>query len=190
VRRLADESLLTGLGLSDPEAEVAFVRRFQPRVFGFALSVLGDAHAAEDVAQEALLRAWRHADAYDPRRGSVATWLLTITRNLSVDALRLRRAHAVDPSEIPAIDPAGSRTESGDDAPLDALAIRAALATLPAEQQRAVLLASFFGYTAREISEMDAIPLGTAKTRIRSGLLKLRTALEPGGRTEERGSLR
>src|SRR5947199_9763151 len=88
---LSDESLLAGLGSGDRRAASAFVGRFERRVYGLALTVVGDRVLAEDVAQEALTRAWRHAEAYDPRRGSVATWLLTITRNLAIDAIRLRR---------------------------------------------------------------------------------------------------
>src|SRR4051794_36732891 len=76
---LSDEPLLAGLGAGDRRAAAAFVRRFERRVYGLALTVVGDPALAEDIAQEALTRAWRHAQAYDPRRGAVATWLLTIT---------------------------------------------------------------------------------------------------------------
>src|SRR5213083_1259414 len=94
---VSDETLLAGLASGEHDAAVAFVRRFQRRVFGLALAILGDPAAAEDVAQEAFARAWRHAAAYDPRRGPVANWLLVITRNLAVDAARLRRALPIDP---------------------------------------------------------------------------------------------
>jgi RNA polymerase sigma-70 factor (ECF subfamily) len=97
---LSDESLLAGLGSNDPQAAAAFVRRFQGRVFGLAYTVLGDRDAARDVAQEAFLRAWRHAGVFDPRRGSVAAWLLTITRNLALDAVRMRRTIPVDPGDL------------------------------------------------------------------------------------------
>ena len=88
---VADDALVAGMAAGDADAASAFVERFQRRVFGLAYTIVGDARAAEDVAQEALLRAWRHAGVFDPRRGSVTTWLLTITRNLSIDALRVRR---------------------------------------------------------------------------------------------------
>ena len=87
-----DDALLAGFAVGDSDAAAAFIRRHQRRVFGLALAVVGDPVLAEDVAQEAFARAWRHAGAYDPRRGSVPTWLLTITRNLAIDAARLRRA--------------------------------------------------------------------------------------------------
>ncbi|HEY2640667.1 MAG TPA: sigma factor, partial [Streptosporangiaceae bacterium] len=81
---LSDEALLAGLGSGDPEAAAAFVDRFQRRVFGLTLSILRDRQAAEEAAQEAFVRAWRHASTYDPRKGTVAAWLLMIARNVSI----------------------------------------------------------------------------------------------------------
>ena len=176
---LSDESLLAGLGSGDRRAAAAFVSRFERRVYGLALTVVGDRALAEDVAQEALTRAWRHAQAYDPRRGSVATWLLTITRNLAVDAVRLRRADPRAPTDV--VDLAGASDGRG---PADVAVanhegreVRMALARLPAEQRRAIVLSAFHGRTAREIAELEGIPLGTAKTRIRNGLLRLRATV-------------
>ncbi|HEV8065057.1 MAG TPA: sigma-70 family RNA polymerase sigma factor, partial [Acidimicrobiales bacterium] len=88
------------MATGDEGAGVAFVRRYQRRVFGLAFSIVGDADMAEDIAQEALVRAWRHAPVYDSRRASVTTWVLTITRNLSIDVLRMRRASPMDPDDI------------------------------------------------------------------------------------------
>ncbi|NMH95679.1 RNA polymerase sigma factor, partial [Pseudonocardia bannensis] len=85
-----DDLLLAGLATGDAELSVAFVRRFQRRVFGVALSVLGEPRLAEDVSQLAFERAWRHAQVYDPCRGSVAAWLTSITHNLAVDVVRAR----------------------------------------------------------------------------------------------------
>jgi RNA polymerase sigma factor (sigma-70 family) len=176
---LSDEALLAGVAHGDDDAVVAFVRRYQKRVFGLAYSILGDVGASEEVAQEALIRVWRHAPVFDARRGSVTTWVLTITRNLSIDALRLRRAVPTDPGEFIAqglVSNEGLPEESalgGDSAP----ALRRALASLPAEQQRALVLSAVYGRTAAEISDSESIPLGTAKTRIRSGMSKLRVAM-------------
>jgi RNA polymerase sigma factor (sigma-70 family) len=175
----SDEALLAGVAQGDDEASVAFVRRYQKRVFGLAYSMIGDTAAAEEVTQEALIRVWRHAPVFDARRGSVTTWVLTITRNLSIDALRLRRAVPIDPDEfltLGLISNEGLPEESamaGDSAPT----LRTALATLPADQRRALVLAAVWGKTAAEISETESIPLGTAKTRIRAGLSKLRAAM-------------
>src|SRR5437588_440450 len=88
---LSDEDLLARFAGSDPVAARVFVERFQRRVFGLAFTIVGEARAAEDVAQEAFLRAFRHAGVFDRRRGSVVTWMLTIARNLAIDATRVRR---------------------------------------------------------------------------------------------------
>jgi RNA polymerase sigma-70 factor (ECF subfamily) len=174
----SDDALIAGLAAGDREAAAILVRRYQRRVFGLALSVLGDAGLAEDVAQEAFVRAWRHAEAFDPGRGSAAGWLLTITRNLAIDARRAQRARPVVPVEAietglldePGPDDLAVRAE-------DVRRVHAALGGLTVGQRRAVVLAAFGGRTAREIGEIDGIPLGTAKTRIRDGLANVRRAL-------------
>jgi RNA polymerase sigma-70 factor (ECF subfamily) len=180
---LSDEALLAGLGTGESETGAAFVRRFQRRVFGLALSIVSDAGLAEDVAQEAMAKAWRHAQAYDSRRGSVATWLLTITRNLAIDALRLRRAQPTDPEALVALELPSTADDPVELASRqdDATRIRAAVGELPMDQRRALVMAVFHGRTAKEISATEDIPLGTAKTRIRSGLLKLRATLVEQG---------
>jgi DNA-directed RNA polymerase specialized sigma24 family protein len=159
-RELGDELLFDGYAAGDEALAVAFVRRFQSAVFGVALAVTSDPRSAEDVAQRCFERAWAHAASYDARRGSVRTWLVAIAHHVAVDAVRAHRATPVDP-------------EAGD-------ALRAALAALPAEQARAVVLAAVHGYTAREIADQEDVPLGTAKTRIRAGVIKLNAALVPG----------
>src|SRR5262245_20682889 len=175
----SDEALLAGFGTGDATAAAVFVRRFQSRVHGLASSVVGGGPAAADVAQEAFLRAWRHANAYDARRGSVTTWLLAITRNVAIDHVRMRRAR---PAEVLDIDLL-STTGTVDDPAADAVVcdgvdrVRRVLDQLPEGQRRALVLASIGGRTALEIAEIEQIPLGTAKTRVRSALLRLRAEL-------------
>jgi RNA polymerase sigma-70 factor (ECF subfamily) len=163
-----------------PSDAVTFVRRYQKRVFGLAVGLLNDAGVAEDVAQEALLRAWRHAPVFDARRGTVTSWVLTITRNLAIDAIRQRRALPTDPDDLMALGLASGGRPVEDLAVASQLPpnLRDALRSLPVEQRRATLLAALYGRTAEEISQSESIPLGTAKTRIRTGLQKLRTALD------------
>ena len=177
---LSDETLLAGLGSGDAEAAAALIRRFQGRVYGLALTIVGDPAAAEDVAQETFIRAWRHAEAYDARRGRVSTWLLSIARNIAIDALRMRRSEPLDPQALLAL-----QTSSTDPRPdeqgivaSELARLRTALIDLPVEQQRALVLAALYGRTAREISELEEVPLGTVKTRIRTAMLRLRSALE------------
>jgi len=183
----SDEALLAGMAVGEQAAVVVFVRRYQSRVYGLAYSMTSDRILAEEVAEESLIRVWRHAPVFDPRRGSVASWVLTITRNLTIDALRTRRAVPTDPENF-----AASAHMSLEQNPEDAVQrddahamVRTALRTLSPEQRRAVVLAGAYGRSAFEISEAENIPLGTAKTRIRTGLLHLRSTLEHSGKTRK-----
>ena len=173
---LSDEALISAMAQRHDGATVAFVRRFQRRVYGLARSIVNDPGAAEEISQEALVKAWRHAPTFDPRRASAERWVLTITRNLAIDHLRRRRAEPRDPVEFLNLVAVSSdltfdeRVEHGD----LRTRLQAALLDLPDEQRRAVVLSSLHGRTAAEISDIEGIPLGTSKTRIRNGLLKLR----------------
>ncbi len=182
----SDEELLAGFAVSDPDATAGFVERFQRRVYGLAVTIVGESRAAEDVAQEAMLRAWRHAAVFDPRRGSVVSWLLTITRNLAIDSIRVRRPTAIDPDDLLRVAIAPGGRDPGDVAVVldDVGRLRDALRALPDEQRRAVVLAGVWGLTARDIAEREDIPLGTAKTRIRVALRRLRVMLAEGEHTD------
>lgn len=190
---MSDEMLLAGFRVGDPELSVAFVRRYQPVVYGAALSVLGDPVSAEDVAQRSFEQAWRRASTYDHRRGSVRIWLAGIARYEALGVVARAVPTPSDPAAITDMighEPAGWETDPEwipSTAPL-----RAALHALPADQARAVLLAAVHGYTAAEIAAQESIPLGTAKTRLRAAVGKLRdrllppsgsaeAALDPGG---------
>src|SRR5256886_14152451 len=148
VQTVSDEALLTGLGSGDPEAAAAFVDRFQRRVFGMTLSILQDRQAAEEAAQAAFIRAWRRAAAYDPRRGTVAAWLLTIARNVAVNMLPTHRTYPVDPEAL--LDLQETRPPPDADGQLAPVSqpMREALMRLPGEQRRAPGLAAFFRLTA------------------------------------------
>ncbi|MFF8591920.1 RNA polymerase sigma factor [Streptomyces sp. NPDC015220] len=178
VGRLPDEALLSGLATGDPELSVSFVRRFQHRVFGVAIAVTGDPQLAEDIAQQTFERAWQHAQIYDSRRGSVTTWLTTIAHNLAIDAVRSRRPEPLAPEDLDAV--LGAVTETPEQHALADEAstrLRGAVAQLPPEQGRALVMAGIYGMTAQQIADREQIPLGTAKTRIRAAMGKLRTAL-------------
>jgi RNA polymerase sigma factor (sigma-70 family) len=175
VWKRSDESLLAGLGSGDPDAAAEFLRRFQRRVFGLTLSILRDRAAAEEAAQDSFVRAWRHASAYDPRRGTVAAWLLTIARNVSINMLPTRRFDPIDPELMVALEARRPHQDRIEAQVVDSELLREPLARLPGDQRRALVLAVFYGFTAREISELDGVPLGTVKTRIRSAMLKLRS---------------
>jgi RNA polymerase sigma factor (sigma-70 family) len=178
--RLTEDLLLAGFSVGDEALAAAFVHRFQRTVFGVALAVIGgDGRLAEDVAQQAFERAWKHAALYDPRRGTVGAWLSRITHHLAVDTLRTRRTPPMDPSDLE--DLLGAVTWTPEGAALAAETageVRAAIASLPIPQARALALARLWGMTAREIADAEHVPLGTVKSRIRTGLLQLHTTLE------------
>ena len=177
---LPDETLLAGLGAGDADLALAFVRRFQRIVFGVAMTIVGDPAAAEDVAQQAFEQAWRHAQVYDSRRGSVRAWLTTIAHNLAVDVLRSRTSAPVDPDDLPALLTAVTQTPERVAVANDrAAGLRRELGRLPAPQARAVAMAGIYGMTARQVADAEGVPLGTAKTRIRDGMQKLRAAYLP-----------
>ncbi len=181
--RAADAALVAGLAVDDEQAAAAFVRRFQAPVYGLALSITRDEWLAQDIAQEVFLRAWRAADSFDPRRASALTWLLTITRNAAIDAVRARRALPADAGILEELISATMLAPSPEDE-----AVRhtqrdqavAALRRLPPPQARAVVLACLAGRTAAEIGEHEGVPLGTAKTRVRDGLRRVRALVEAG----------
>jgi RNA polymerase sigma factor (sigma-70 family) len=178
--RQSDEVLLAGLGAGDAGLAVAFVRRFQRIVFGVAVAVTGDPATAEDVAQHAFERAWRHASVYDSRRGSVRSWLTSITHNLAIDVVRARSALPMDPGDLPVL--LAAMTDSPERMAVandNAEELRQALGRLPSSQARAVAMAGIYGMTARQVADTEGIPLGTAKTRIRDGMQKLRAAYLP-----------
>jgi RNA polymerase sigma factor (sigma-70 family) len=167
---------VAGVAVADADALSELITRFERRVYGAALAIVRDRALAEEVAQDTYVRAWRHAETYDPRRGSVAAWLLRITHNLAIDALRVRRPEPIDPLSL-------LREEHAAGDPLIELehrdALRRLIAPLPTDQARALLLAAIHGQTALEISVHESIPLGTAKTRIRAAMRKLRETVDP-----------
>lgn len=180
IRVASDEALVAGKAARDYRAAAAFVQRHQQRVFGIAMAITADRSTAEDVAQEAFLRVWLHAAVFDPRRASAQAWLSTITRNLAVDALRLQRTTPVDPDDAIWLGGDG-RAVTTEDQTEQAMAVdrvRDALRQVPTAQRRVLVRSAFYGQSAAEIADAEAIPIGTAKSRIRLGLSKVRDILD------------
>lgn len=170
-----DQALLAGYAEGAAEVAVAFVRRFQGHVYGVALAIVGEPALAEDIAQLAFERAWRNAARYDVTKAGVKTWLTAITRNVAIDSLRVRRPVPVDPTDL--IRLLGSAQDDPQERAIGAVRaahLRSAIRALPLEQRRALVMAGMYRMTAEEVATAEGIPLGTAKTRIRTSLRKLR----------------
>jgi RNA polymerase sigma factor (sigma-70 family) len=177
---VSDEALVAAIATGDDTATAALIRRHERRVFGIALAITSDRATAEDVAQEAFLRVWRHAAVFDASRASPVTWISTITRNLAIDVVRARKATPVDPHEglFPVNSPASEVSVEDRTVEADLVGkVRAAVDTLPLEQRRVLVRAVFYGQSTSEISVVEGIPLGTAKSRIRLALAKVRGVL-------------
>ncbi len=148
-------------------------------IYSLALRIVRDRGDAEDVTQEVFVQAWRQAERFDRQRGNVVAWLLIMARGRAIDLLRRRR---VRPELIDRDEPYDVSDDApGQDVQLDwgrrADAVRQAMAGLPLLQRLAVELAFFEGLTHSEIADQLELPLGTVKTRVRQGLLKLRDSL-------------
>jgi len=195
----SDEALVAGLGAADTDAALVFVRRFQSRVYGVALAIVRDPQAAEEVAQDAFVRAWRYSSSFDPRRGAAAAWLMAIARNAALDHVRARGRRLDQPGLEPILEPnLESNLESsglfGDlpasDEPPNAheelSAVAGAVRSLPPDQRETLMAAAYYGFSAREISEAWEVPIGTVKTRLRLAVHKLRDELTWERRGDQR----
>ena len=177
---LAD--LLRRAGRADESAFAALYDATSRRVYGMVLRVVRDPAQSEEVTQEVFLEIWRTSGRYDPDRGSALGWLLTIAHRKAVDRVRsaeasTRRDTTYHDRNQP-ID--HDTTAEAVHASLEARRVRGALQTLTEVQREAVGLAYFGGYTHTEVATMLDLPVGTAKTRIRDGLIRLRDAMGVG----------
>ncbi len=185
LRDQTDALLLQAVASGDREAFGNLYDRFSGPLYGAALHIVRDPAEAQDVVHDAFVTLWDKASTFATNRGSAFSWAVTLVRNRAIDRVRMRRRRAElladsapedlgypgEASGAPTSDPA----ELSDNARL----VRAAVAALPVEQQRALELAFFSGLTQEEIARKLREPLGTVKARIRRGLLKLRDSLAP-----------
>ncbi len=163
--------LVARIRAGDQQAMSELYDRYSKVVYAVALRVLQDAAGAEDVLQDVFLQLWRKPDAFDASRGSLAAWLAVITRHRSIDRLRQRRPET-DIEECVIAGGPDLRDET--ERALVIEKIRTALQEMSSDQRTAMELAFFQGLTHTEIAEKTGEPLGTIKTRIRSGLQQLR----------------
>jgi RNA polymerase sigma factor (sigma-70 family) len=187
-RDLPDGQLVELVARRDAGALEALYDRYGRAAYSLARRILTEEALAQDVVQEAFLSLWRNARGFDAGRGTVATYLLSMTHHRAVDVVRreesLRRWRTSDEGLELEPDPK-VRVEEEVEASERRARVRAALAELPAAQREAVTLAYFGGYTQREVAALVGVPLGTVKTRMAAGMRKLREALQDAGHEEQ-----
>jgi RNA polymerase sigma factor (sigma-70 family) len=171
-----DQRLMRSFAARDPLAADALYQRFAGRVYGLGLVMLGSDAAAQDLVQDTFVKLWRSAERYDRSRGKLETWVLLMARSLAIDAIRRRVLEARSLEQIERPREADEAPGPDEQAVTHDLTERAqrAMAALPPEQRAALELAYLGGKTSAEISDLEGIPVGTAKTRIRAALLRLR----------------
>jgi RNA polymerase sigma factor (sigma-70 family) len=187
-RGLRDGQLVELVAQKDAGALEALYERYGRPAYSLARRILTDDTLAQDVVQEVFLSLWRDARRFDAGRGTVATYLLSMTHHRAVDVVRreenLRRWRTSDEGLELEPDPK-ARVEDEVEASERRTEVRAALAELPAAQREALLLAYFGGYTQREVAALLGVPLGTVKTRMAAGMRKMKEALQEAGREEQ-----
>lgn len=169
--------LLRRVARGESEAFGPLYDRLAPRAYGLALRMAGDPSAAQDAVQEAFLRVWLRARSFDASRGSACAWVLGIVRNAVLDQLRSGGAHERAlrrAAESAPVERVPERAEQALECADSRASLCAAMAELPAAQRRMLEIAYFQDLTHDEIARREGVPLGTVKTRIRDGLIRLR----------------
>lgn len=172
---LDDGHLMSAVRAGNQDAMALLYDRYSSVVYSVALRVLGETAGAEDVLQEIFMQLWRNPAAFDASRGNLAPWLAVIARNRALDLLRKRKPQTEIEETLISVEP---DLAAEADRKRVATKIRSTLEQMPASQRSALEMAYFEGYSHSEISEKTGEPLGTIKTRIRSGLMLLRKAVE------------
>ena len=187
-RGLRDGELVELVAQQDAGALEALYERYGRPAYSLARRILTEETLAQDVVQEVFLSLWRDARRFDAGRGTVATYLLSMTHHRAVDVVRreenLRRWRTSDEGLELEADPK-MRVEEEVLTSERRAEIRSALQKLPAAQREALLLAYLGGYTQREVAALVGVPLGTVKTRMAAGMRKMKAALRDAGREEQ-----
>jgi RNA polymerase sigma-70 factor (ECF subfamily) len=174
------EELFVRAADGDQEAFAALYDRLIPSVLGVCIRVIRDRAMAEEVSQEVMVEAWQKASRFDPERGSATAWMTTLAHRRAVDRVRSEQAHRDRDEKVSLRDQEREFDVVADEVTtrLEHWQVRQALDELTERQREAIELAYFGGHTYRDVAAVLGIPEGTAKSRLRDGLSRLRTALE------------
>jgi RNA polymerase sigma-70 factor, ECF subfamily len=177
--RRADElaGLLALVARGDADAYAAVYGRTASQVLGLVLSVVRDPAQSEEVAQEVLLDVWRSASRFDPERGSAAAWVMTLAHRRAVDRVRSEQKAAEREQRVASAEVAYDEVTEAVEARLDRERVRRCLGSLTELQRESVTLAYYGGYTYRQVADLLGVAVGTVKTRMRDGLIRLRDCL-------------
>lgn len=171
-----DADLMQRVANQDQSALMALYQRFGGQVYSLVYRVLNDAQLAEEATQDTFLKIWHKSEQWNPARGQLSSWLLTIARYAAIDRLRREQRHTA--VAAPFLDSVAEHVaatdQPGDRRWMEGQHLRQLMAALPEEQRLVIELAFFQGMTHSELAEHLNWPLGTVKTRLRSGLQKLR----------------
>ena len=170
--------LLARVARGDQAAFEAVYDQFAGPVYGLVRKVLRDPAQSEEVAQEVLLEVWRTASRFDPARGSAAAWMMTIAHRRAVDRVRSETASVAREQRLTPGPVTGDDVAELVETKLDRQRVRRCLGALTQLQAESVKLAYYGGYTYPQVAELIGVPLGTIKTRIRDGLIRLRDCME------------
>jgi RNA polymerase sigma-70 factor, ECF subfamily len=173
--------LLVRVARGDADAYAAVYDRTAGQVLGIALSVVRDPAQSEEVAQEVLLDVWRSASRFDPERGSAAAWVMTLAHSRAVDRVRSEQKAAEREQRVASAEIAYDEVTEAVEARLDRERVRRCLGSLTELQRESVTLAYYGGYTYRQVADLLGVAVGTVKTRMRDGLIRLRDCLGVDG---------
>jgi RNA polymerase sigma factor (sigma-70 family) len=174
---LSDEAVVALIARSDEQALAELYDRFGRVAYGLARRILRDEALAEDAVQDAFLTAWRRADTFMPERAKASTWLLTLVHRRAVDLVRREERRRAEPIEDAGASPAAGTAEDVVWLRFERERVQAALRQLPDQQREALELAYYGGFTQSELAERLGQPIGTIKSRMFSGLGRLRDLL-------------
>ncbi|MCD1259933.1 sigma-70 family RNA polymerase sigma factor [Paenibacillus athensensis] len=185
---ITDQELMQRIVGKDAEALRFLYEKYEKPIYAFAYRIVQDPMMAEEAVQELFLRIWHVAERYDGGFGKLTSWMFTLTRNISIDLLRKKQSRIMkqtaEQEQLNRIPDTGRTTEEVVEAEWLGAQVREALHTLSDEQQMVVEMIYFQGYTQQEVSDSQAIPLGTVKSRVRLAMKQLRQRLTGTGKEE------